>query len=102
MKIQFFGILILFLLLTVSCREDIVEFSELKFTGNLYIDSSPRGAEIFLNNDRIGKSTPDSLVNIQPGTYSLKLRLIGYEDSTVIVNILPHEKSYINIFFRYY
>lgn len=102
MKIFFFCILILSLLIPVGCREDIVEFSELKMTGNLYIDSSPRGAEIFLNNERIGKSTPDSLVNIQPGSYLLKLRLIGYEDSTLLVNILPNGKKYINISFRYY
>ncbi|MDQ7816820.1 MAG: PEGA domain-containing protein [Melioribacteraceae bacterium] len=102
MKLFLGGIIITIFLLFFSCREDIVEFSELNLTGNIYIDSSPRGAEIFLNNYRIGKSTPDSLVNIQAGSYSLKLRLIGYEDSIVIINIHPNEKRYINISFRYY
>ncbi len=46
--------LICFILLS-SCREEILEFTEHPETGKLYINSTPKGAEIFLNITGSGK-----------------------------------------------
>lgn len=94
---------LIFLLLLIylsGCREDIVEFSENLNTGKLYINSVPRGAEIFLNNNRVGKTTPDSLLFMQPGNYSVKLRLTGYAEINETVTIVAGQKRFVNVIFR--
>lgn len=89
----------LVLLSIISCREEILEFTEHPETGKLYINSTPKGAEIFLNDNRLWKNTPDSLIDITAGFYSVKLRLIGYPDKRVNVNVLAGKKNFVNIFF---
>jgi hypothetical protein len=94
--------LILILFLSFGCRENIVEFSNETKYGNLYINSYPKGADIYLNDYRIGKTTPDSLINIQPGNYSVKLILLGYGVQTLRVDLLSGQKKYINVTFQNY
>lgn len=99
-KIKFIYVIIL--LLFLSCRENIVEFSEEEKVGKLLINSSPQGAEIYFENNRTGKVTPDSLTHIQPGTYLLKLHLSGFADEIMNVNLKSGQKRSINITFRGY
>ena len=99
---KIFCILTFVLILISSCRESIVDFSEDSKTGTLFISSFPRGAEIFFENNRTGKVTPDSLINLQPGSYNLKLYLPGYVDENFSVNVQSGQKKYINISFSGY
>ena len=46
-------------------------------TGTLYIDSSPQGAEAFVDGERVGR-TPVQLA-LDEGTHEVELRLAGYE-----------------------
>jgi hypothetical protein len=92
-------ILFVFLILVTSCREEILEFTEHPETGKLYFNSTPKGAEIFLNDNRLWKYTPDSLLDIKAGVYSVKLRLIGYPEERVLINVRAGKKNFVNVNF---
>ncbi len=94
------------LLLLTSCREGIVEFQQSSQTqtavqtANIYISSFPSGADIYWENNSTNKVTPDSLIGIQPGSYTVKLKLLGYADQSVPVVVTPGQKKYINVRFN--
>ncbi|MCL6099666.1 MAG: PEGA domain-containing protein [Bacteroidetes bacterium] len=94
------------LLLLTSCREGIVEFQQSSQTqtavqtANIYISSFPSGADIYWENNSTNKVTPDSLIGIQPGSYTVKLRLVGYADQSVPVVVTPGQKKYIDVRFN--
>ncbi len=46
-------------------------------TGTLFVDSSPQGAEVYVDGDRVGR-TPVRLA-LNEGTHDVELRLAGYE-----------------------
>ncbi len=75
-------LVLLFLFLCVS-----VNAQQLKY-GTLAINSNPKGAKVYLDNDYKGE-TPLELKNISTGQYTLKMTLDGYEDWTSTVIILP-------------
>lgn len=90
---------LLLLVLSISCREEILDFAEHPETGKLYINSTPKGAEIFLDENRLWKNTPDSLIDVKAGLYNVKLRLTGYPEERVSVNVLPGKKNFVNVIF---
>jgi serine/threonine protein kinase len=47
-------------------------------TGTLKVESTPPGAQVFLNNEQIG-ATPLPRTDVKVGTYTLRLQLEGYE-----------------------
>lgn len=102
MRKIFFFLLLLTGLLVVSCREGVVEFPAEEETGSVYILSFPKGADIYMNQSWTGKSTPDSLVSLQPGTYSVKLKLVGFMDTTITVSVFQGRKNYYSINLRDY
>lgn len=63
----------------------------------IHISSNPQGAMIFLANSFTGKITPDSLTNLDNGTYSLTLKLKDYVDTTFIVSIANNISVFSNI-----
>jgi len=88
----------LFLLVTFfGCREDAVQYSLEQSTADVFVISSPRAAKIFLDNQFTGKSTPDTLKYLNPGTYALTLKLEGYRDSTVNLNVEAEDKEIVSI-----
>ena len=99
---KFSKILLVFCLLLffVSCREDVVEFQNPEGTADIYVNSIPRGAVIFMNDFRTDKVTPDSLVNVQPGSYVISVRLTGVGEESAVVNVQSGQKRYINITFH--
>lgn len=88
------------LLFMVTCREGIIEPQETVKFGKLILNSNPAGAEIIFDNFRTGKITPDSLVNIQPGNYTVKLNYFGFEEMRTI-SIVPGQTRYISVTFYY-
>jgi len=58
--------------------------------GSLYINSTPAGARIYLNNEFSGEITPSFISDLVPGNYNLRLTLedssLVYEDSIVVVS----------------
>lgn len=93
-------VLIIIFFATGGCRENIVEFSETEKTAAIFVASTPSGADIYLDEIKIGKITPDSLSSIQPGNYVVRLHLLGYEDRIVFLNILAGQKKYISVNFH--
>ncbi len=92
-KLIFFLIIFLALL---GCREDVVEFSLEQSTATVFVNSFPRDADIFLNNNSTGKQTPDSLKYLDPGSYLITLKLAGYRDSSITVTVKAADRP--NVF----
>ncbi|MFA7204490.1 MAG: PEGA domain-containing protein, partial [Candidatus Caldatribacteriota bacterium] len=73
---------ILLLALSVSSHAE-----QLK-NGSLSINSNPKGAAVYLDNDFKG-NTPLDIKNLETGQYNLKMILAGYEDWNSTVVVLP-------------
>lgn len=74
------------LLIIISCNEETVVQNPTQ-TGSIFIDSNPQRAMIFLLGTNTNKLTPDSILNLESGDYELTLKLDGYADTTVVVNV---------------
>jgi hypothetical protein len=70
----------------------------LPIQGTLSIDSSPRGAQVFVDNVLRGV-TPLRL-DLAPGRVEVALRLAGYEEYTEVVNIRPGQTSTVSASLR--
>ncbi len=55
--------------------------------GNLFIESVPNGANIYLSGEDTKKITPDSILNLTEGTYQITLSKENYSDTTFDINI---------------
>ena len=82
---KYFFIPILILMLFLLCVS--ANAQQLRY-GTLSVNSNPKGAKVYLDNDYKGE-TPLDLRNIATGQYILKMTLAGYEDWTSTVVILP-------------
>ena len=81
-------ILLTFILISfISCREDTVQYTIDQSTADVIINSNPRKALIYLNNINSGKITPDTLKNLNPGSYLITLKLDGYRDSSTTISV---------------
>lgn len=65
-------------------------------TGSLYVDSSPRGADIYLD-DRYEGETPRRIDFIPVGTHTLRLSKDGYRDHIQQVNIEANQTTSVII-----
>jgi len=63
--------------------------------GGVAIESSPSGAEVFLDNAYRGLA-PLSVDTLPPGSYHVLLRLSGYEDWQSVVNVTPGQQVPLN------
>ena len=79
---------VLVILVILSLAFCISSYAQPLAYGSLSIDSNPRGARVYLDNNYKGE-TPLSLKNISVGQYSLKLLLPGYEEWNSTVAVLP-------------
>ncbi len=69
-----------------------IEMKKIIYHGVIVLESEPSGAQIFLGDSSLGKTTPDSLVNLNPGTYSFTLRLANYEDTTFTLGLGKNQR----------
>ena len=51
--------------------------------GKLFLNSSPVGAEIILNDSATGNVTPSTFSNLLPGEYSIKFKLANHRDMEI-------------------
>ncbi|MBU2492734.1 MAG: PEGA domain-containing protein [Bacteroidetes bacterium] len=83
----------------ISCREDIVEFAEIqKDSGSLFLSSYPQGAVIFLKDTQTNFKTPEEFDELEPGEYIITLKLDGYSDTTIVVNVESGKRNFLSIF----
>lgn len=74
--------------LFTSCNEDSTSPDPTDDPGNMFIESIPPGAEIWLGGTNTNNVTPDTLTNLSPISYEVTLKLENYSDTTftVVVN----------------
>lgn len=65
--------------------------------GNLFIESQPSGAQIFLEGNNTGDVTPDTISSLETGNYDLTLKLPGYYDTTFSMTVLKDQVVNKNI-----
>ena len=79
-KLLLIPIAMLLGLLIVSCEDSTTDPGGTT-TGILYVQSTPVGAQIWVDGTNTGKITPDSIKNLSAGNHALTLKLDGYKDS---------------------
>ncbi|MCX7945291.1 MAG: PEGA domain-containing protein [Deltaproteobacteria bacterium] len=65
-------------------------------TGNINIQSEPKGAEVYLNGTYMG-NTPLALKNIDAGEHVIKVTKAGYVDAETTITLNPKENRNIKI-----
>ena len=64
-----------------------------QITGNLFIESEPAGASIYLNDSLTGKISPDTLTLLEEGIYDITLKLQGFKDTTFSAEVFRGETN---------
>ncbi len=64
--------------------------------GDLFIDSYPEGAAIYIDGDKQAASTPHTFREIPAGKHDITLRKENYRPKTVSVRISPEDPKMIN------
>ncbi len=86
------NLLLIFIIaiIIISCRENIFIYPEETSISKVIVDSNPAGAYIFLSSQYSGKVTPDTLFDISPGEYSMRLKLSGFRDTSINLLVNPN------------
>jgi hypothetical protein len=89
MKKYIYLVTILFLsLIIASCDNNTTEPTVPDNTGKIFINSTPAGAQIFVDGTNTTKVTPDSTDKLSTGNHDVTLKLDGYRDTTITVNVV--------------
>ena len=65
--------------------------------GNIFLQSTPTGAEIWVKGVNSGKVTPDTIKNQDSGNVQVTLKRAGYDDTTFTVLVLPKQTRSIAV-----
>lgn len=60
-------------------------------TGGIYVQSSPAGAQIWVDGTNQNKVTPDSVTGLSAADHSITLKLTGYNDTTFTVTVVANQ-----------
>jgi len=82
--IAIFLVLIVIFTITNCDEENPVTQSD---PGNIYLESTPAGAQIWVDGVNSNKVTPDTLTALDAGNYSITLKFADYFDSTFTVTV---------------
>jgi hypothetical protein len=88
---------ILLLLLFIACRENAFVYPEENSSSKVIVESIPSGAYIYLANQYLGKVTPDTIYDVSPGEYSMRLKLSGFRDTSILVVVNPNNDVSLNV-----
>ena len=80
-KLLFLPIILFTTFFFISCEDSTTDPGSEVTTGTLFVQSTPAGAQIWVDGTNTGKVTPDSVKTLSAGTHSLTLKLDGYKDS---------------------
>lgn len=61
----------------------------------MIFDTSPVGAAIILNDERLASKTPTTLKSVAPGTYHIKLELDGWTSWEKVVEVRPEFVTFV-------
>jgi hypothetical protein len=94
MKKLILSITILFLgLLIWSCDSSEDPMTPVVTKGNIYITSSPSGAEIWIDGINSSLTTPDTVTNVEEGVRNVTLKLQDYKDTTTAISVTAEQTS---------
>lgn len=87
----------------ISCKQEIIseppEEPSIK-NSKLVVNSTPTGAQIYLDGKNMGIKTPDSLLWVQPGAHKLTLKLGLFPDRSY--NFEIQDSSRISYYYDYH
>lgn len=83
--------ILLFAMLFASCEDSTTEPTN--DIGSLFIQSTPAGAQIWIDDQNKNKVTPDSIPDLIAGQHKVTLKLTGYSDTTLFVNVVKNTKT---------
>ena len=63
--------------------------------GNLFISSTPAGAQIWLDGVNTNQVTPDTVLDIEEGTHNITLKLTDYIDTTFVISITAEQTGVV-------
>jgi len=70
-----------------SCDDDSTGPGDGDNTGNIFVQSTPAGAQIWLDGSNTGNVTPDTLTGLNEASYDITLKLAEYRDTTIAVQV---------------
>lgn len=76
-----------------SCDESTTGPDPVGTTGNVIIQSTPAGAQIWVGTTNTGDVTPDTLKNRTAGTLAVTLKLADYKDTTFNVTVTANSTT---------
>ena len=79
-KLLLIPIVMLLGLFITSCEDSTTDPGGTT-TGILVVQSTPAGAQIWIDGTNTGKATPDSIKNLSAGNHALTLKFDGYKDT---------------------
>ncbi len=89
--------IIFMVLILANCREEMIIFPDDPDNASIHISTTPEGASIFLNGTYTTKITPDWLTGLVKGDHYITLKLFGYADTTLKINIDPATKRFLTV-----
>lgn len=96
MKVLTILFLALICLIFLRCSEDSPESPPANSNGKLFVQSNPPGAHIYLKGINTGKTTPDTIKNLEQGSYNGFLALQYYDTTYFIANVFDNTTSVID------
>ena len=93
MKNLIFLLIIPFAVLVISSCNKTDDPVTSTTKGNIFVTSNPAGAEIWLGGVNTSQVTPDTIKNLEEGTYNVTLKLIDYNDTTFSVIVTAGQTS---------
>ena len=68
--------------------------SQIEKNGAFYVKSFPKGAVIFVDNEKMDNDTPTQLTNIKPGKHLLQVRKDEYQIWQKELEVYPGETTF--------
>ena len=75
-------------LFIASCSDTSTNPPPVTQTGSIFINSTPTGAQIWVDGSNTNKTTPDSVTGLDPNSYTVTLKLNGYRDTTFTATVV--------------
>lgn len=69
---------------------------EIERNGTLIVDSSPKGAEIWLDGENTQRVTPYTFQNVSPGRHAVRVQKTGFHSWEKILDVNPERVTFAN------
>ena len=90
-KLLIFPLLIAVAMMFYSCDESTTDPVVSSSKGSIFLQSTPVGAQIWINGANTGKVTPDTVKDRDSGNVTVTLKLAGYKDTTFTVKVIANQ-----------